>query len=76
MSLRTPQAWAQQRDSETVMRLIRWVLLVTLGEAVGFSVPAAVGVAVTAASWGPLATLLAMVLAGSVEGAAAWHCPG
>jgi hypothetical protein len=51
------------------MRLIRWVLLVTLGEAVGFSVPAAVGVAVTAASWGPLATVLAMVLAGSVEGA-------
>jgi hypothetical protein len=52
------------------MRLVRWVLLVTLGEAVGFSVPAAVGVAVTAGSWGPLATLLAMVLAGSVEGAA------
>jgi hypothetical protein len=51
------------------MRLIRWVLLVTLGEAVGFSAPAAVGVAVTAASWGPIATLLAMVLAGSVEGA-------
>jgi hypothetical protein len=52
------------------MRLVRWVLLVTLGEAVGFSVPAAVGVAVAAGSWGPLATLLAMVLAGSVEGAA------
>jgi hypothetical protein len=51
------------------MRLIRWVRLVTLGEAVGFSVPAALGVAVTAASWGPLATVLAMVLAGSVEGA-------
>lgn len=51
------------------MRLIRWVLLVTLGEAVGFSVAAAVGVAVTAASWGPLATVLTMVLAGSVEGA-------
>ena len=51
------------------MRLIRWVLVVTLGEAVGFSVPAAVGVAVTSASWGPLATLLAIVLAGSVEGA-------
>ena len=31
--------------------------------------PAAVGVAVTGASWGPLATLVAMVLAGSVEGA-------
>ena len=51
------------------MRLIRWVLVVTLGEAVGISVPAAVGVAVTGASWGPLATLVAMVLAGSVEGA-------
>ena len=51
------------------MRLIRWVLVVTLGEAVGFSVPAAVGVAVTGASWGPLATLVAIVLAGSVEGA-------
>ena len=31
--------------------------------------PAAVGVAVTGASWGPLATLIAIVLAGSVEGA-------
>jgi len=51
------------------MRLVRWVLVVTLGEAVGFSVPAAVGVAVTGASPGPLATLVAMVLAGSVEGA-------
>jgi hypothetical protein len=51
------------------MRLTRWVLVVTLGEAVGFSVPAAVGVAVTGASWGPLATLIAIVLAGSVEGA-------
>ena len=51
------------------MRLVRWVLVVTLGEAVGISVPAAVGVAVTGASWGPLATLVAMVLAGSVEGA-------
>jgi hypothetical protein len=54
---------------ETIMRLVRWVLVVTLGEAVGFSVPAAVGVAVTSASWGPLATLVAIVLAGSVEGA-------
>jgi hypothetical protein len=51
------------------MRLVRWVLVVTLGEAVGFTVPAAVGVAVTNASWGPLANLLALVLAGSVEGA-------
>jgi hypothetical protein len=70
VSLRAPQAWARQEDSESVMRLVRWVLLVTLGEAVGFSVPVAIGVAVTAVSWGPLATLLAMVLAGSVEGAA------
>jgi hypothetical protein len=53
---------------ETVM-LVRWVLVVTLGEAVGFSVPAVVGVAVTGAPWGPLATLVALVLAGSVEGA-------
>jgi hypothetical protein len=51
-------------------QLLRWVLLVTLGEAVGFSVPAAVGVAVTAASWQPVVTIVAMVLAGSVEGAA------
>jgi hypothetical protein len=51
------------------MRLVRWVLVVTLGEAVGISLPAAVGVAVTGASWGPLATLVAMVLVGSVEGA-------
>lgn len=42
------------------MRLVRWVLVVTLGEAVGISVPAAVGVAVTGASWGPLATLVAI----------------
>jgi hypothetical protein len=53
---------------ETVM-LVRWVLVVTLGEAVGFSVPAVVGVAVTGAPWGPRATLVALVLAGSVEGA-------
>src|SRR5215217_6275061 len=51
-------------------RLLRWVLVVTLAEAVGFTVPAAVGVAVTAASWEPVVSLLAMVLAGSVEGAA------
>jgi hypothetical protein len=51
------------------MRLVRWVLVVTLGEAVGFSVPAAVGVAVTSASWGPLPRWLPLVLAGSVEGA-------
>jgi hypothetical protein len=51
------------------MRLVRWVLVVTLGEAVGFSVPAALGVAVANASWGPVATMVALVLAGSVEGA-------
>ena len=56
-------------DLETVMRLVRWVLVVTLGEAVVFSVPAAVGVAVTGASSGPLPTLVAIVLAGTVEGA-------
>lgn len=50
-------------------RLLRWVLVVTLGEAVGFTVPAAVGVAVTAASWEPAVSLVAMVLAGSAEGA-------
>jgi hypothetical protein len=49
--------------------LLRWVLVVTLGEAVGFTVPAAVGVAVTAASSEPVLSLVAMVLAGSVEGA-------
>jgi hypothetical protein len=50
-------------------RLLRWVLVVTLGEAVGFAVPAAVGAGVSAAGWGPLPTLIVMVLAGSVEGA-------
>jgi hypothetical protein len=50
-------------------RLLRWVLVVTLGEAIGFMVPAVVGAAVTAAAWAPLPTLIAMVLAGSVEGA-------
>jgi hypothetical protein len=49
--------------------LLRWVLVVTLGEAVGFAVPAAVGAGVSAADWGPLPTLIVMVLAGSVEGA-------
>src|SRR5215207_10762661 len=51
------------------MRLVRWVLVVTLGETLGFTVAAAVGIAVTGASWGPLSTLVAIVLAGSVEGA-------
>jgi len=51
------------------MRLVRWVLVVTLGEALGFTVPAAVGIAVTGASWRPLSTWVAIVLAGSVEGA-------
>jgi hypothetical protein len=50
-------------------RLRRWVLVVTVGEAVGFTVPAAVGVAMTAASCEPAVSLVAMVLAGSVEGA-------
>jgi len=50
-------------------RLRRWVLVVTVGEAVGFTVPAAVGVAVTAASLEPAVSLVAMVLAGLVEGA-------
>jgi hypothetical protein len=53
----------------THKRLFRWVLLVTLAEAAGFTVPAAVGVAVTAASSRPIMTFVAMVLAGSVEGA-------
>jgi hypothetical protein len=53
----------------TDKRLFRWVLLVTLAEAAGFTVPAAVGVAVTAALSKPIMTFVAMVLAGSVEGA-------
>ena len=51
------------------MRLVRWVLAVTLGETLGFTVPAAVGIAVTGDSWGPLSSLVAILLAGSVEGA-------
>jgi hypothetical protein len=44
--------------------------VVTLGEAIGFMVPAALGAAMAAAAWGKLLpTLIAMVLAGSVEGA-------
>jgi hypothetical protein len=46
---------------------------VTLAETVGFSVPAAVGVAVTGTSLGRLA--IAVVLAGSVEGGTSWHRP-
>jgi hypothetical protein len=56
-------------DATTRKRLLRWVLVVTLGEAVGFTVPAAVGVALTPPSWGSVPTLVAMVLAGSLEGA-------
>jgi hypothetical protein len=36
-------------------RLLRWVLVVTVGEAIGFLVPAVVGVAVTAAAVGAVA---------------------
>lgn len=50
-------------------RLLRWVLVVTLGEAIGFMVPAVVGAGMSAASWAPLPILIAMVLAGAVEGA-------
>jgi hypothetical protein len=50
-------------------RLLRWALVVTLGETVGFAVPAAVGAGVTAAGWGSLPILIAVVLAGAVEGA-------
>jgi hypothetical protein len=50
-------------------RLLRWVLAVTLGEAIGFMVPVVVGAGMAAGSWGPLPILIAMVLAGAVEGA-------
>lgn len=50
-------------------RLLRWMLVVTLGEAIGFMVPAVVGAGMSAASWAPLPILIAMVLAGAVEGA-------
>ena len=50
-------------------QLLRWVLLVTLAEAVGFTVPTAIGTVVTRASWEPAATLFTLVFAGSVEGA-------
>jgi hypothetical protein len=50
-------------------RLLRWVLVVTLGEAIGFMVPAVVGAGIAAASWRQLPILIAMVLAGAVEGA-------
>jgi hypothetical protein len=50
------------------MRLVRWVLVVTLGEALGFTVSAAVGVAVTGATW-TVGNRRGLVLAGSVEGA-------
>jgi hypothetical protein len=42
---------------------------VTLGEAIGFMVPAVVGAGIAAASWRQLPILIAMVLAGAVEGA-------
>jgi hypothetical protein len=49
-------------------RVSRWVLTVTLGEAVGFTVAAMVGIRVTSASSGRLGTFVAVVLAGSLEG--------
>jgi hypothetical protein len=64
--MRDPRSTATHRPAG---RLLRWVLVVTVGEAIGFLVPAVVGAAVTAAAWAPLPTLIAMVLAGSVEGA-------
>lgn len=54
----------------TRTRLARWVLLVTLGEAVGFAVPTAVGVAVSGADWSAWPSFVVIVLAGAVEGAA------
>jgi hypothetical protein len=41
----------RERPSGSSRGVVRWVLIVTLGEAVGFSVPAITGVAVTSASW-------------------------
>ena len=60
---------SRERPSGSARDVVRWVVIVTLGEAVGFSVPAITGVAVAGASWGRSATFVAMVLAGSVEGA-------
>lgn len=58
------------------MRLIRWVLVVTFGEAVGISVPAAVGVAVTGASWGPFGNPGRQGAGGICGRSNAWRCPG
>ena len=50
----------RERPSGSSRGVVRWVLTVTLGEAVGFSVPAITGVALTGASWGRSATFVAM----------------
>jgi hypothetical protein len=53
---------------DIVMRLTRWVLLVTLGEAVGFCVPAAVGVATS----GGAAVAWSLGMLPSVLGGLSW----
>jgi len=57
-------AAASRRD-----RYRRWVAATTLGELVGFTIPALVGAAVTAAGLRQAFTVVAMVLAGTGEGA-------
>jgi hypothetical protein len=51
-------------------RYRRWVAATTLGELAGFTVPAVVGAAVTAAGLSQALTVLALVAAGLVAGAA------
>jgi hypothetical protein len=50
-------------------RYRRWVAATTLGELAGFAVPAVVGTVVTAAGLSQALTVLALVLAGTGEGA-------
>jgi hypothetical protein len=64
-------AAASRRD-----RYRRWVAATTLGELVGFIIPALVGAAVTAAGLRHAFTVVAMVLAGTGEGAVlGWRSP-
>jgi hypothetical protein len=56
-------------------RVTRWVLMVTLGESVGFTVAAMVGVGVTSASLGAAGNLCRRGAGGIVGRSAAGHRP-
>ncbi|MFC4058198.1 hypothetical protein ACFOWE_07830 [Planomonospora corallina] len=63
-----PEAAAEPRPADGRLWR-RWFAAVTLGEILGFAVPALIAAAVTASDAGPLSQAAAIVAAGTVEGA-------